>query len=333
MTENPPEESFVDIADLRREIEKLKNWQRDLQIMYENTIEHGTMIENELEEKNQRINSLLALMKIYLPSQVYDSIETGKLTSELSYKRQKLTMFFSDIVGFTEVTDTLEPETLSALLNEYLTEMSTIAGIYGGTVDKFIGDAIVVFFGDPQFIDDETHAKRCVRMAVEMLEKVKLLSSKWLAVGASQGLAVRMGINTGYCTVGNFGSEARMDYTIIGGQVNIAARLEKIADRNSIFISEYTYALVKDIVEVEGPRLIEVRGIHYPLKVFKIVGIKTETGAGESRFVEFGNGFFLRQLYYEPDSATPAERSTILEDLRKAVRFIEAEGGAPGRLH
>lgn len=316
----PPE-----TAALRQEIDKLKARQRDLEIMYENTIEHGTLIENELEEKNKRINSLLALMKIYLPSQVFDSIETGKLSAKLTYKRQKLTMFFSDLVGFTEVTDTLEPETLSALLNEYLTEMSTIAGIYGGTVDKFIGDAIVVFFGDPQFIDDVTHAKRCVRMAVEMLEKTRLLSAKWVAAGASNGLAVRIGINTGYCTVGNFGSEARMDYTIIGGQVNIAARLEKIADRNSIFISEYTYALVKDIVEVEGPRLIEVRGIHYPLKVYKIVGIKTEGGTQESHFVEFGNGFFLRQLYFEPDSTTPAERSSILDDLKRAVRFIEGK--------
>ncbi len=325
MEETHRESSSVDSAELRREVEKLKTKLRDLQIMNENTVEHGTLIENELEAKNQRINSLLALMKIYLPSQVYDSIETGKLTSKLAYKRQKLTMFFSDIVGFTEVTDTLEPEMLSALLNEYLTEMSTIAGIYGGTVDKFIGDAIVVFFGDPQFIDDETHAKRCVRMAVEMLEKVKLLSGKWLAAGATQGLAVRIGINTGYCTVGNFGSEARMDYTIIGGQVNIAARLEKIADRNSIFISEYTYALVNDVVEVEGPRLIEVRGIHHPLKVYKIVGVKTDTSAKETRFVEFGNGFFLRQLYYEPDSTPPAERAAILDDLRKAMRFIEAD--------
>ncbi len=325
MAEKRTDGNPADVAALKQEIERLTARQRDLQIMYENTIEHGTLIENELEERNQKVNSLLALMKIYLPSQVFDSIETGKLTSKLTYKRQKLTMFFSDIVGFTEVTDTLEPETLSALLNEYLTEMSTIAGIYGGTVDKFIGDAIVVFFGDPQFIDDETHAKRCVRMAVEMLEKVKLLSGKWLAAGASNGLAVRMGINTGYCTVGNFGSEARMDYTIIGGQVNIAARLEKIADRNSIFISEFTYALVKDIVEVEGPRMIDVRGIHYPLKVYKIVGIKSETGARESHFVEFGNGFFIRQLYYEPDSTTPGERTAILEELKRAVRFIEGK--------
>ena len=152
-------------VDLERQVVELKERVNDLQIMYENTIEHGTLIENELEEKNRSINNLLTLMKMYLPSQLYDSIAGGSLEGKLTHKRRKLTMFFSDIVGFTDVTDTLEPEMLSALLNEYLTEMSSIAGVYGGTVDKFIGDAIVVFFGDPQFVDDETHAKQCLRMA------------------------------------------------------------------------------------------------------------------------------------------------------------------------
>ena len=313
----------VEPGDARREVERLRQELRDLRIMYENTVEHGTIIEDELEEKNLRINSLLALMRTYVPSQVYDSIETGKLTPQLTHKRRKLTMFFSDIVGFTNVTDTLEPETLSALLNEYLTQMSSLAGVYGGTVDKFIGDAIVVFFGDPQFIDDETHAKNCVRMAVEMLERTKLLSAKWREAGAADGLSVRIGINTGYCTVGNFGSEARMDYTIIGGEVNLTARLERIADPNSIFISEHTYALVQDLVEVEGPRLVEVKGIHVPVRVYKLVGLRTEAAARASLYAEFGNGFQLRQLYYEPGSATPRERAALLEDLHKAISFIE----------
>jgi adenylate cyclase len=313
---NDPDSAVSELGRLKAELQ-------DLKIMYENMVDHGTLVEDELEEKNRRINNLLALMRTRVPSQVYESIATGKITSKLTYKRQKLTMFFSDIVGFTDVTDTLEAETLSALLNEYLTEMSALAGLYGGTVDKFIGDAIVIFFGDPQFIDDETHAKQCVRMAVEMLEKVKLLSSKWRAAGASNGLAVRMGINTGYCTVGNFGSEARMDYTIIGGQVNIAARLEKIADRNSIFVSETTYDLIQDVAEVEGPRLIDVKGIHFPVKVYKIVGLKTGAAPREAQYTEFGNGILLRQLYYEPGSMTPRERTSLLEDLRNAIRFVE----------
>ncbi len=323
MPDAPRGKAAPDVAALRQEVEKLRTQLQDLRIMYENTVEHGTAIEDELEQKNQRINNLLALMKMYLPSQLSDSITSGAITPQLTYKRAKLTMFFSDIVGFTEVTDTLEPETLSLLLNEYLTEMSALAGLYGGTVDKFIGDAIVIFFGDPQFIDDETHAKRCVRMAVEMLEKVKLLSGKWRAAGVSDGLAVRMGINTGYCTVGNFGSETRMDYTIIGGQVNIAARLEKIADRNSICISEYTYALVKDDVEVEGPQMVSVKGIHFPVKVYRIVGLRPGDGARISSYVEMGNGFLMRQFSYEPSSVSPGEKASLLEDLKKALRFIE----------
>jgi adenylate cyclase len=300
---------------------------RDLQIMHENTVEHGTLVENELEARNERINRLLALLRAYLPAQVYDSIARGELAPRLSHRRVKLTIFFSDIVGFTEVTDTLEAETLSSLLNEYLAEMCSIAAVYGATVDKFIGDAIVIFFGDPQFVDDETHARRCVRMAVEMLEKVKVLSPRWAAAGVADGLAVRIGINTGYCTVGNFGSEERMGYTIIGGQVNIAARLESVADRDSIFISESTYALVKDIVDVEGPRVIEVKGIHFPVKVYKIVGVRGGAQAQAPHFEEFGNGFLLRQIYYEPDTAGPQQRERILEDLRRAIRFVD-EGSA-----
>ncbi len=321
MTDIPPVDDRS--GDTSREVERLRRELQDLRIMYENTVEHGTIIEDELEEKNLRINALLALMRTYVPSQVYESMATGTLTPQLTHKRRKLTMFFSDIVGFTDVTDTLEPETLSTLLNEYLTQMAGLAGVYGGTVDKFIGDAIVVFFGDPQFIDDETHAKDCVRMAVEMLERVKLLSAKWREAGAANGLSVRIGINTGYCTVGNFGSEARMDYTIIGGEVNLTARLERIADPNSIFISEHTYALVQDLVEVEGPRLVGVKGIHFPVRVYKVVGVKTGPEDRQSLYAEMGNGFLLRQMYYEPGSTTPRERDALLEDLRKAITFIE----------
>lgn len=321
MDHPPRAERPPTIADLRRQIAALQEQVSDLQIMCENTVEHGTLIENELEEKNRSINKLLTLMKMYLPSQLYESIAGGSLGGKLTYKRKKLTMFFSDIVGFTDVTDTLEPETLSSVLNEYLTEMSSIATVYGGTVDKFIGDAIVIFFGDPQFTDDETHAKQCLRMATEMLDKIKLLSGKWRAAGATQGLSVRMGINTGYCTVGNFGSEARMDYTIIGGQVNIAARLEKIADRNSIFISESTYALVKDIVEVTRPQITTVKGVHFPVKVYKVIGLQIASGAPPV-YEEFGDGFLLRQLYYDPEAASPAERDRIADALEKAIRFV-----------
>ena len=130
----------------------------------------------------------------------------------LKNQEKHLTVFFSDLQGFTELTERLEPEVLTELLTQYLTEMSNIAIKWGGTIDKFIGDAILVFFGDPKTKGKEEDAVSCVSMAIEMLEKLNSLRSK-------KTINARIGIHTGVCTVGNFGSEDRLDYTIIGNGV------------------------------------------------------------------------------------------------------------------
>ncbi len=312
-----------ELADLIGEIELLKEELKDLRVLHENTVEHSTTIENALEEKNQHINNLITSMKMYLSSQLYNSIIKGTMDTRLSYKRKKLTMFFSDIEGFTRITDMIEPETLSGLLNEYLTVMSEIAVMYGGTIDKFIGDAIVVFFGDPEFIDDETHARQCVRMAVEMLDRIKILSKHWSDAGAPNGLGVRMGINTGFCTVGNFGSENRMDYTIIGGQVNIASRLESIAERNSIYISETTYAFVKDIVRVDERRRIRVKGVHYPIGAFKVLGMKDTNQIVENLLEKDGHGFTLQPVSFDADADTDSYREGLISVLEEALKILK----------
>ena len=311
------------INDLKGEIANLKEEMNDVNIMYENTVEHGTLIENELEEKNRKINKLITSMKIYLSPQLFDSIVHSNKDISLSYKRKRLTIFFSDIVGFTQLTDMMEPEILSDLLNQYLDAMSSIAIRYGGTIDKFIGDAIMIFFGDPEFIDDETHAKQCVRMAVEMQEKIRELSEVWVDRGSPQGLSVRMGINTGYCTVGNFGSKDRMDYTIIGGQVNIASRLEKIAENNSIYISGSTYSLVRDIVDVEEPAKIEVKGIHFPVAVQKVVGLKGKgTKEPPKYFESTPSGFSLLPISYDQEKTAASAKEAILRALQEAVVYL-----------
>jgi len=311
-----------ELADLIGEIELLKEELNDLRVLYENTVEHSTTIENALENKNQHINTLITSMKMYLSSQLYNSIIKGTMDTKLSYKRKKLTMFFSDIEGFTRITDMIEPETLSGLLNEYLTVMSDIAVMYGGTIDKFIGDAIVVFFGDPDFIDDETHARQCVLMAVEMLDRIKILSKHWADAGAPSGLGVRMGINTGFCTVGNFGSENRMDYTIIGGQVNIAARLEKIAERNSIYISETTYAFVKDIIRVDEKQKVRVKGVHFPIGVYKVLGIKDTNQIVENLLQKNGRGFTLQPVSFDADVDTDEYREGVESVLEEALGIL-----------
>ena len=148
----------------------------------------------------------------------------------IATERKKLTIFFSDIVNFTATTERLQPEELTRLLNEYLSEMSAIAARHGGTVDKFIGDAMLVFFGDPETKGVAEDAKAGVAMALEMQQRLAELDEAWRRRGIEQPFRARMGINSGYCNVGNFGSGDRMDYTIIGAEANLAARLQSIAD-------------------------------------------------------------------------------------------------------
>ena len=137
----------------------------------------------------------------------------------------------------------MQPEEITALLNEYFTEMSGIAAEHGGTVDKFIGDAILIFFGDPETKGITEDALACLRMAFEMQARTAELNAKWRREGVEQRFQVRMGINTGFCNVGNFGSVDRMDYTIIGAEANLAARLQSIAEPGQIVLSYETYEI------------------------------------------------------------------------------------------
>ncbi len=142
-------------------------------------------------------------------------------------ERRKLTIFFSDIKGFTDTTDSMEAEELSNLLNEYLVEMTKIAHAWGGTIDTFTGDAIMIFLGASETTDEKDQTLRCVRMAVAMKGKMKELKECWFNAGIEYPLEIRIGINTGTTTVGNFGAEDRLSHTAIGGQVNLASRFEE----------------------------------------------------------------------------------------------------------
>ena len=156
-----------------------------------------------IEEKSKQLEHLAMRLAKYLSPQIYDSIFSGKQDDVTATKRKNLTIFFSDIAQFTDLTDTLEPERLASVINSYLSEMSSIAIECGGTIDKFIGDAILVFFGDPETEGEEEDALRCVEMALRMQQRIGEMQSYWKKHGVPRGLHVRMGITTGYCTVGN----------------------------------------------------------------------------------------------------------------------------------
>ncbi len=224
-------------------------------------------------EQNRTLESLSNKLSKYLSPQVYASIFTGKQSVEISSRRKKLTIFFSDIADFTGTTDNLESEELTGLLNHYLTEMSKIALEYGATIDKYIGDAILAFFGDPETKGVKEDALACVRMAIAMQRRMRELQSEWMERGTEKPFKLRVGINTGFCTVGNFGSEDRMDYTIIGSEANLAARLQSHAEIGGILIAHETYALVKDALRTEELEPIVVKGFARPVRTYRVLDI------------------------------------------------------------
>src|SRR5215472_4693182 len=225
-----------------------------------------------LAVRTEQLETLSNKLSKYLSPQLYTSICHGRQEVEIASTRKKLTIFFSDLVNFTETTENLESEELTDILNRYLNEMASIALKHGATLDKYVGDAIVAFFGDPETRGVAEDAKACVAMAVEMQQRIAELESEWQLVGLERPFRARMGINTGFCTVGNFGSQERMDYTIIGRAVNLAARLESAARPSTILIAHETWTLVKDtIVAKEVPPLI-VKGFADPLHAYEVVG-------------------------------------------------------------
>ena len=213
---------------------------------------------------------ILSKLSKYFSPQVYSSIFTGELDVNINTNRKSLTVFFSDIKGFTTITEKLEPEILTELITYYLTEMTNIAIEYGGTVDKYIGDAIMIFFGDPKTEGIKKDAVSCVAMALKMKRKLKAIRKKWESFGLTESLDVRMGIHTDVCTVGNFGSEDRLDYTVLGNGVNLASRLESLANANEILVSENTYNVIRNDIRCTYIDEIKVKGKSHPVKTFQV---------------------------------------------------------------
>lgn len=227
--------------------------------------------EADLTEKTEMLGHLSNQLAKYLSPQVYDSIFHGGQEVKVTSSRKKLTVFFSDIEGFTETAEQMESEELTNLLNNYLTEMSKIAMEFGGTIDKYIGDAILIFFGDPESQGVKEDAIACVNMAIAMSKRMEALQQDWQKSGILRPLNIRIGIHTDYCTVGNFGSESRMDYTIIGRGVNTASRLESSAEPGKIMISYATYAQVNNQIPCVSKGQIKVKGIHNPIDVYEVI--------------------------------------------------------------
>ena len=269
----------------------------------------NTNLERKVADRTKELVALSEKLAKYFSPQVYDSIFSGELDVKIQTQRKPLTVFFSDLQGFTELTERLEPEILTELLTQYLTEMSKIAIRWGGTIDKFIGDAILVFFGDPESRGNKEDAMACVSMALEMLEKLELLREAWRERGLARSLNARMGIHSGVCTVGNFGSEDRLDYTVIGNGVNLAARLETNSESNKILISEDTYLLVKEEIKCIKKQEISVKGVSYPIQTYEVSGFTSSSSSYSSKLVKSIPGL---SLTFDPNEIEDNERAMKL---------------------
>jgi class 3 adenylate cyclase/HAMP domain-containing protein len=316
------------VVDLKDEIGTLSEAFNSMRIVLRekiSTIETMNVnLESTIKERTEQIEALLNKMKKYLSPQLYESISGGKRTVEFTHERKKLTIFFSDIKDFTSTTDSMEAEALSDILNHYLDQMAKIALEYGGTIDKFVGDAIMIFFGDPEFIDDQTHALKAVNMALEMKRRLTELREEWTEKGYTHEFHVRMGINTGYCTVGNFGSENRMDYTIIGSQVNLAQRLEAAAPVDGILVSHETYSLISDVIDCTYSGEIRVKGIHYPIKNYLVKRVRDATESYKKYLKKVDEGLVLKTILIHKDM-TVEERQNVLKALSVAQKFTSGK--------
>ena len=247
----------------------------------------------------------------------YISLLGGPADVKIVSTRKKLTICFSDLVGFTELTEKMESEELTQLLNHYLTEMSKIAVQYGATIDKYVGDAIVMFFGDPATLGVKEDALACVQMATAMQQRVSELAQEWHDKGIETPLRCRIGIHTGYCTVGNFGSEERMDYTVVGGTVNLASRLEHEAPPGGVLISFETYAHVKDKLICEERGYVQVKGITRPVATYAVVGMKSDLETRDTPNL---------RLELDTASMSDEERRAAADALRSALESLEQRG-------
>ncbi|HVP19084.1 MAG TPA: adenylate/guanylate cyclase domain-containing protein, partial [Spirochaetia bacterium] len=234
-------------------------------------IKNYNRVFSNLREQKARIDRLIGSIRRYLPKQLVEALEKEDRSIATAPRRKRITVFFSDIKDFTPTTDAMQPEDMTSLLNEYLTEMTDIAMKYGGTIERIVGDALMVMFGAPIGKDDKSDATGCVRMAIEMQQRMQVLQKKWYNAGIEKPLQIRIGINTGVATVGDFGAHERISYTAIGGEVNLAARLEGLCGPGGILISHSTWAFVKEKVSCkQRAEKVTVKGINREITVYDV---------------------------------------------------------------
>jgi adenylate cyclase len=223
--------------------------------------------------ENREKDYLRQSFQYYLSPEVVEEVIANPEKLKLGGAKKEMTVLFSDIRGFTTLSEKVEPEKLVSLLNEYFTAMTEVILQSGGVLDKFIGDAIMAFWGAPQ--EEPEHSRRACEAALAMMERLEILKKNWVRRGLPE-INIGVGVNSGLMIVGNMGSEKRFDYTVIGDNVNLASRLEGLNKQynTNIIISQFTYEKVKDSFEAEFLDEVKVKGKDIAVKIYKLIGRK-----------------------------------------------------------
>lgn len=230
----------------------------------------GITLQRFLAEEQERVR-LKKAFQSYVAPEVVNQIIRHPEKLRLGGERRELTILFSDIRGFTGLSENLSPEALVEVLHDFLDPMSEIIVKHGGTLDKYLGDAIMALFGAPLELPD--HAPRACRTALEMIKSLKILNQEWVAKGRP-ALKIGIGINSGPVAVGNMGSSRLFDYTAIGDNVNLASRLEGLNKfyNTEILISEYTAARLSGDFILREVDLVRVKGKRQPIAIYEVLG-------------------------------------------------------------
>lgn len=211
------------------------------------------------------------LIRRYAPSSVVSRIELGDTTVD-SPQRRRITVFSSDVVGFTAMADRIDPEALAHIINDYLGSVSDLVERHGGTVTEFAGDGVMAIFGAPDEREPVDQVRSAIAAARELQASLPGWSSAWFEHGIVEVTQARIGINTGVVSVGTFGSTLRATYTGIGLQMNIAARVQAQAEPGGILLSNTSWHLVKDDVSCVPRGQVMVKGVHFPIELYEPAG-------------------------------------------------------------
>lgn len=272
------------------------------------TIYLGITVYRYVTEEREK-KKIRGAFQYYLTASVINEILKDPSKLKLGGDKKQLSVMFSDIRGFTGISEKLTPEELVRLLNEYLTAMTDVVFKYDGLLDKYIGDAIMAVFGAP--LDQPDHALRACRTALEMMSELKRLREKWAAEGRPD-VNIGVGVNTGDMVVGNMGSEMRFDYTVIGDSVNLASRLEGTNKEygTNIIISEFTYESIRNELFCRELDAVRVKGKKLPVRIYELLGEKKDAAEWQECVGRFETGLakYREGLW---DEAIAAFRSVL----------------------